>query len=130
MLFQHVLSALSAAGITLNPDKCSFRARDIKFLRHWIDVEGMHPHPKRVEAIAGYPRPDSTTKVRAFLRMTYFYRKFVYGFSNITQPLHDLLKKYANMIHDWSQRQEDGFSALKKKQVSALVLAQQRVQAG
>ena len=94
----HVPASLSAAGLTLNPDKCSFGMRDIKFLGHRIDAEGIRSDTKKVEAMSRFPRPDSTTKVVAFLEMASFYRKFTQGFSNIARPLHDLLKKNADVV--------------------------------
>lgn len=92
-----------------------FSSRSIKFLGHKIDVEGIKPDPKKVEAITKYPRSETTRQVRAFLGMASFYRKFIQNFSKIARPLHDLTKKGADVMRDLTSDQEEAFYVLKDK---------------
>ena len=46
-----VLQKISAAGITLNLDKCQFSTDAVKFLGHVIDRAEIHPDPDKLHAI-------------------------------------------------------------------------------
>ena len=117
-----VLSALLAAGLTLNPRKCVFGARSITFLGHVVDVNGVSPNPKKIEAVLQFPRPDTITKLRSFIGMASFFRKFVLGFADIARPLNDLLKKEADVVRDWTEVHDQAMDQLKEKLASAPVL--------
>ena len=88
-----VLQAIGDAGLTLNPKKCVFGTRCVKFLGHLIDVDGIHPNPEKVQAIKDFPKPMVVTSLRGFIGMASWYRKFILGFAEMARPLHDLLKK-------------------------------------
>ena len=46
----------------------------------------------KVEAIARIPRPTEVTRVRAFLGLANFYRRYIKGFSTLAKPLTKLTK--------------------------------------
>ena len=117
-----VLKALKEAGLTLNPKKFIFGAKSVKFLGHIVDAEGVRPNPAKVEAIKNFPRPDTTTKLRSFIGMASFFRKFVPNFSTIVRPLNALLKKTADVVMDWQDEHDEAMQDLKDKMVSAPVL--------
>jgi hypothetical protein len=117
-----VLMALLKAGLTLNHKKCCFGARRVKFLGHMVDARGISPNPEKVEAVANFPRPDTVTKLRAFLGLASFFRKFIRGFSEIVRPLNELLKKGANIVRDWSKVHDEAMDLIKEKLSTAPVL--------
>lgn len=88
-----VLSALQAAGLKLNPKKCSFVTNSMLNLGHIIDGEGIRPDRQKLMAIDRFPRPNDTTSLKSFLGIASYYRRFVYSFSRIAAPLHRFLKK-------------------------------------
>ncbi len=49
--------------------------------------------PERVKVIADWPRPRCIHDVQVFLGFVNFYRRFIEGYSHITRPLTDLLRK-------------------------------------
>ena len=117
-----VLQAIGDAGLTLNPKKCIFGARQVKFSGHLIDIEGVHPNPEKVSAVKNFPRPNDVSKLRGFLGMTSYFRKFIKGFSEIARPLHDLLKKGADVNRDWSELHDLDMDKLKESLTTAPVL--------
>ena len=60
---QAVLEKLSAVGITLNLKKCEFNKTRIKFLGHFIDQEGIHPDPQKIEAIQKMEAPTNVSSL-------------------------------------------------------------------
>ena len=49
--------------------------------------------PQKVEAILNWQPPTSVTKIRSFMGLARYYRKFVEGFSKIATPLTRLMRK-------------------------------------
>ena len=60
---------------------------------HVISSEGLQVDPKKIEAVANWPRPTNVTEIRSFLGMAGYYRRFVKDFSKITAPLTKLTRK-------------------------------------
>jgi hypothetical protein len=60
-------------------------------------------------------------ELQKFLEFANFYRRFIKGFSTVTKPLHNLLKK--GQSWKWQNSHEKSFQALQKAFFTALVLA-------
>jgi hypothetical protein len=85
---QEVLSRLQRAGFTLNPDKVTLGATEIKYLGHLVSSRGVRVLPDRVEAIRRFSRPTNLRSLRRFLGMVGFYARFIPDFSGVAAPLH------------------------------------------
>ena len=57
--------------------------------------------PAKLKGIADWPQPQYITDVCTFLGFTGFYNYFVPNYSNIVQPLIQLMKK--NAIFRWTE---------------------------
>ena len=68
--------------------------------------------PKKVEAIRDWPQPKNVREVQAFLGFANFYRRFIKGYSEITEPLTNLTKKDTTLL--WTAKTEEAFQQLKK----------------
>lgn len=115
-----VLQALEKAGLTLNLSKCIFAAREIFYLGHIIDKNGIRPGPEKIRALRDYAIKDIKS-LRGFLGLASFFRRFVKDFGSIAEPLHALLKKKAPWV--WGPAQETAKMSLVDKLTSAPVLA-------
>ncbi|CAG2195478.1 unnamed protein product [Mytilus edulis] len=80
-------------NLKLKPTKCTFAAKEVKFLGHVLSKDGIAVDTTKTDAIKTFPIPQNITDVRAFLGLANYYRKFVKGFSKIASPLHRLLVK-------------------------------------
>ena len=58
-----------------------------------ISAEGVSVDPQKIEAIVNWKPPTNVTKIRSFLGLAGYYRKFVEGFSKLAAPLTKLTKK-------------------------------------
>ncbi|GKA28567.1 retrotransposon protein, putative, ty3-gypsy subclass [Tanacetum coccineum] len=74
-----------------------------------------------IEAIKSWAAPTTPTAVRQFLRLAGYYRRFIEGFSLISNPLTKLTQK--NKKYEWGSEEEEAFQALKQKLCSAPILA-------
>ena len=93
-----VFERLREAGLTLKPKKCFFAQIRVIYLGHVISREGVSPDPEKTSKVRDFPIPTDTTRVRQFLGLASYYRRFVSGFAAIAGPLHCLLKKDATFF--------------------------------
>ena len=83
-------------GVVINPIKCEFGKDEIDFLGHRISAAGISPLPEKTEAINNFPVPDTMRKLRQFLGMVNFYRRFIPNCASTLRPLTDLLTNVKN----------------------------------
>nr|GEZ38556.1 putative reverse transcriptase domain-containing protein [Tanacetum cinerariifolium] len=76
-------------------------------------------HPSKIESVKDWTSPKIPTKIRQFLGLAGYYRRFIEGFSKIAKPMTKLTQK--KVIFEWGQ--EAAFQLLKQKLCSAPILA-------
>ena len=72
-------------GVVINPSKCEFKVTSLDFLGHHIDCHGIKPLEKKVKLIQDFPVPNSLRKLREFLGLINFYRRFIPHCADILQ---------------------------------------------
>ncbi|KAD2393409.1 hypothetical protein E3N88_40386 [Mikania micrantha] len=97
-----VLELMKTEQLYAKFSKCDFWIREVQFLGH-------------VEA------PKTPTEVRQFLGLAGYYRRFIEGFSKITESLISLTHK--DKKFEWGEEQEFAFNLLKHKLCSAPILS-------
>jgi hypothetical protein len=100
--------------------KCEFWLREVQFLGHVINSQGIQVDPTKVEAVMKGEAPRSPTEVRRFLGLGGYYRRFIQDFSKIVMPLTALTQK--NVKFRWEAAQESAFEMLKQRLSSAPIL--------
>ncbi|KAI3751827.1 hypothetical protein L2E82_22918 [Cichorium intybus] len=118
---RQVLELLRREKLYAKFSKCEFWLREVQFLGHVINVEGVKVDPAKVEAVMKWEPPRSPIKVRSFLGLAGYYRRFVENFSSIVVPLTKLTKKGEKFT--WAEKQQEAFQKLKQALCEAPVLA-------
>lgn len=114
-----VFNALRAAKLTLKPSKCNFGKTVLEFLGFQISVESISPG-KKASAIGSFSRPSNVHDIRRFLGLAGFFRRFIYKYAHIAEPLTRLTKK--NERFQWTEAQEIAFNELKRLLISKPIL--------
>ncbi|XP_072066812.1 uncharacterized protein [Arachis hypogaea] len=91
--------------------KCEFWKEEVKFLCHVVSKGGIAVDPSKVEAVMEWERPTTVTKVRSFLGLAGYYRRFIEGFSRIALPMTKLTRKDVPFV--WTSECEESFQTLK-----------------
>ncbi|KAA0063169.1 DNA/RNA polymerases superfamily protein [Cucumis melo var. makuwa] len=101
--------------------KCEFWLEQVVFLGHVVSAKGVSVDLEKVEAVVNWERPTSATEVRSFLGLARYYRRFIEDFSRLALPLTALTRK--NVKFEWSNKCKQSFQELKKRLVTAPILA-------
>lgn len=120
MHLQAVFDRLRAANLFLTAKKCTFFAKQLKYLGHILSPQGVATDPEKTSVIQNMPSCRDVDDVRSFLGLTGYYRRFVYNYAKIALPLTELLRKDAPF--EWTPRREAAQRELCEKLVSAPIL--------
>jgi hypothetical protein len=82
-----VFAKLRLHGLKLHPGKCKFYCDRVEYLGHMIFPGGLGVVANKVEVVMSIPKPRDVSKLRAFVGLYNYYRKFVKTFSAIAKPL-------------------------------------------
>ena len=82
----------------------------VVFLGHVVSKKGIFVDPKKIETVVVWERPTNVTKVKSFLGLAGYYRRFVEGFSMIVSPLLKLTRKHAKF--EWLMNASKLFKSL------------------
>lgn len=123
-----VLDRLQSVNLKLKAKKCNFFRREVSFLGHIVSKEGIKTDPSKIEAVKNWRTPDNVTKLRSFLGLAAYYRRFIKDFAKIAKCLHILTGK--NQEWNWTHECDAAFETLKQKLISAPILGYPDVTAG
>ncbi|GBL81688.1 Retrovirus-related Pol polyprotein from transposon 17.6 [Araneus ventricosus] len=106
-----VFQRLITANLKVKPSKCAFLQFEISFLGHTVKEGKVLPDSKNLKSIKDSLPPNSKKKVRSFLGLTGFYRKFIPNYSKIALPLTNLTKDKVPFV--WGEEEQKAFELLK-----------------
>ena len=90
---------------------------------HHVNSDGISPLPDKVQSVQDFPPPQSLTKLREFLGLVNFYRRFIPDCAGHMSPLTDLLKsKVKNRPIQLTPSQLQSFEDVKTALAQATLL--------
>ncbi|XP_074300448.1 putative mitochondrial protein AtMg00860 [Silene latifolia] len=93
--------------------KCEFWLEKVAFLGNVISKEGMAVDPSKIEAVSRWESPKNVVKIRSFLGLAGYYRRFAKDFSKIARLLTALMRK--DIHFKWKGSCETAFLTLKER---------------
>jgi hypothetical protein len=67
--------------------------KQVAFLGHFISKGGISVDPSKIQDVLSWNVPMSVGDIQSFLGLVGYYRRFIEGFSKISKPMTELLKK-------------------------------------
>lgn len=87
-----MFARLGEYGVQINPAKCVFGTRQIKFLKYLVSAESTRPLPEKVKTIQDLSKPDAIRQLRQFLGTINFYKRFIPKAARVQATLNEALK--------------------------------------
>ncbi|GJZ54819.1 putative reverse transcriptase domain-containing protein, partial [Tanacetum coccineum] len=88
-----VLELLKKEKLYAKFSKCEFWLKEVQFLGHVINGNGIHVDPSKIKAVKNWKAPRTLTEVRSFLGLVGYYRRFIDNFSKIAKSFTILTQK-------------------------------------
>ena len=98
---KEVFDAISAHDLRIKARKCLLAMKEVIFLGHKLNRNGVKPAEQKAQAI--------TKEVQVFLGAFGWYRKFIKNFSTVASQLKRLLEKELKFA--WEKSEEKYFQA-------------------
>jgi hypothetical protein len=99
---------------------CEFWLKQVAFLGHIILKGGISVDRRKVQNVLGWNSPTTVNNIRSFLGLAGYYQRFIEGFSKISKPMTELLRK--DKKFKWMPACEASFQELKKRLMIAPIL--------
>lgn len=106
-----LFKVLRKAGLVINLRKSDFAQAKVVYLGHEIGLGQIAPKRANVEAVTTFPAPRNKRGIRRFLGLVGYYRRFIKNFSDLANPLTNLLKKDVKFM--WDNECQQAFEKLK-----------------
>lgn len=105
------MEQIEKAGVTLNKDKCEFWKRQVKFLGHLIDAEGIRADPEKTAAFQDLAPRKSISELHRLMGTANQLGKFSPHLAELSQPLQELLSTKRAWV--WGHDQDRAFADIK-----------------
>lgn len=120
-LLTRVHQRLVEVGLQLNQTKCEYKKKEITFLGHIINEQGVRPDQSKIDAIKSLSVPEDVAELRRYLGMVNYLGRYLPHLSTILKPLNALLSKDTAWI--WGPEQTKAFLKVKEMLTTAPTLA-------
>ena len=92
-LVEEVLKRLEENDLSMKPEKCKWKVREVEFLGVVIGPRGVEIQKEKIEEVLNWPAPRNVKEVQKFLGLANYYRRFIKNFTRIVALLHMLVRK-------------------------------------
>ena len=109
---QKFLERASEKGLKLNKAKCRIRQKEVPYVGHLLNAEGLKIDPQKIKAIQEMPEPESKEDVKWLLGFIQFLSQYLPGLSTVDAPLRELEK--SDVLFHWDHPQKESFKKIKE----------------
>ena len=93
----------------------------VEYFAFVVDRHGIHPSPRKIQAIQEVPEPQNATELKSFLGLVNYYRKCIPDMSTLVHPLNRLLM--FDTPWAWTETCQVAFKKLKELLLHSPLLA-------
>ena len=120
MILRSVFMRLQEANLQIRIYKCKFRYSSIEFCGYTVTGQGGMLVESNVNAIKNFPVPNNKKELERFTGMVGYYREFIKGMAEISEPLNRLRREGQPFI--WTGDCQKAFESLRTCLVELPVL--------
>lgn len=106
-----LLKRLVELNLTLNPDKCKFKAAEVNFYGMVLSKDGIKPNVHKVQDFLDAENPRDKRECTSFLCLARYFIARIPKFAELSLPLKEICKP--NAVFNWQQIHSDAVQAIK-----------------
>jgi hypothetical protein len=124
IVLRNTLETARKNDVTFRMSKCTFAQSEVEYTGHVMTGEGVRISKEKVRAIEEMPEPANREEVRTLLGLATYLSKYIPNFSDITEPLREVIKKKTEdtVGFFFEEPQREAFEKLKTALCQAPVL--------
>lgn len=107
---RQVFERLNHYKLKVKLSKCSFLTTEFSFLGHKLTPREVGMEASKINALHNLQPPTNLKRLRSFLGMIGFYRRFIMNFSLVAEPLFRLMRKGIKFA--WDEKCHQAFTSL------------------
>lgn len=111
---------MKANNLFVKRSKCAIVVDTVEFLGYSVTKHGVYMQRRLMDAIQGWPQPQTVKDVQSFLGLTNFCRRFIHKYADIVRPISDIVREKQ---FEWTVEQRDALVELMEALTTAPVLA-------
>ena len=89
---QQVFDRFRAAKLRIKAKKCAWSVNKVNYLGFVFHSDGISADDRKIALVKNFPTPTTPRKVKSFMGLLSYFRRFIKNFSQIAEPLRELLK--------------------------------------
>ena len=97
-----------------------FQETHVQYLGHLVSGKGIKPLPEKLESIKKMPAPTTPKKIKQFLGLVGYYRKFIPRFADIARPMTNMTKQ--DIPFEWTVQCQASFEMPKEALITSPIL--------
>jgi hypothetical protein len=109
---QETFANFRQAGLKLNPEKCVFGVKKVKFLGCLVSTKGIEANPSKIEAILRMEPPSTKKGAQRLAKRLASLNRFISRSTERNLPLFEILKSAE--VFQWGRTQQKAFEELKQ----------------
>lgn len=109
-----VFDRLQQAGLTVKLAKCAWAKQTLEHLGQVVGNSQVSVPELKVKSLKEYRQPETKSKLKSFLGLAGYYRKFIPHFASYSKPLNDAAKLQMPNRIEWTKERLDSFQHLRE----------------
>ena len=115
---EELFSTLEKFNVTLNPAKTQIGLKEVEFIGHTINREGVTFSREKIAEVIGIDRPEFDVQLKSFVGLVNYFASHIQNFSTLMGPLnrhlHGYVKKRPQKVK-WTEESNRAFGDVKKR---------------
>ena len=111
-ILKEVLHIFEKESLTINPKKSEIAFKQIEFLGTIIDKDGIRPNPQNLDKVLNFKLPQSSKKLKSFLGLASFLRRYIKNYAAISRILYDKTKGDQAFNLKWNDNMLEAYNKI------------------
>ena len=106
---EQLLQRAEKYNIIFNPEKCRFGMTEVEYVGHVINSQGLSFTQAKRDKVDQFRLPSNIKEMKSFLGLASYFRDHVRNFTELAQPLRDMMEGKQRQTLHWTEQQKGAF---------------------